>query len=124
MAPKESELLRRFAATLSDLKHGMEAANAHYAVIGGVAVVLNGYLRATVDLDALALFDFTRIEDFVVTLQQHGFEPRDPDAVTFARRNYVLKLIHRETGVPVDISFAFTPFEQEAIANARLAQLN
>lgn len=123
MAPNASEQLRRFAHVLSDLKTAIESVGGHYAVIGGVAVVLNGYTRYTVDLDAIAVFDFTRIEEFAATLQQHGFELRTADAVAFARRHYVLKLVHRETGVPVDIAFAFTPFEQETIANARLAHL-
>lgn len=123
MAPTEFEQPRQFAHVLSDLKSAMEAAGGQYAVIGGVAVVLSGYLRNTVDLDAIAVFDFTRIDEFAATLQQHGFELGIPDAVAFARRNYVLKLVHHETGVPVDIAFAFTPFEQEAIAKSRLVNL-
>ncbi len=109
--------------TLEDLKRCMEALGVPYAIIGGIAVVLNGYLRSTVDVDALAEIDFTRIEEFMQTVGYYGFEARVTDAVAFARRNYVLLLRHRETGLPVDLSFAFTPYEQEAISRAHIIDL-
>lgn len=116
-------MVSRFVRVLNDLKCCFDAVGGQYAIIGGVAVVLNGYLRNTVDVDALAVFDFTRLDNFLTTANTFGFEARQPDAVAFARRNYVLMLYHAETGLPVDISMALTPFEQEAIRRARQANL-
>lgn len=123
MASTESALDPRFVRVLRDLKRCFEAIEGQYAVIGGVAVVLNGYPRYTVDLDVLAMFDFTNLDDFLEMASAFGFEARIPDAVAFARRNYVFLLRHIETDLPVDIALAFTPFEQEIIRRANLVNI-
>jgi hypothetical protein len=44
--------------------------------------------------------------------------PRIDDAVAFAEQNQVLLFRHAETGIEVDISLAWLPFEEEAVAAA------
>lgn len=46
----------------------------------------------------------------------HEIHPRIDDALAFARRTQVLLLRHRPTGVNVDLSLAWLPFEEEALA--------
>ncbi len=49
---------------------------------------------------------------------RHGFEPRVADALEFARGSRVLLLVHRPTGIELDLSFAALPFERELIERA------
>ncbi len=118
MANREPSLAEGFVRALEDLKRCMDAFGVSYAIIGGVAVVLHGYLRSTVDVDAIAEIDFPHIDEFIQIANQYGFETRIQDAQKFAQQNYILLLRHRNTGLPLDISFAFTPYEQEAIGKA------
>lgn len=123
MATNEPAIQPEFLRVLSGLEHLIQATGGRLAVIGGVAVVLNGYLRNTVDVDAIVEIDFTHLENFISTASSFGFEARIPDAVEFARRYYVLQLRHLPTLLPVDLSLALTPFEREAISRGRTADL-
>jgi hypothetical protein len=51
-------------------------------------------------------------------LRAQRIEPRIPDALRFAEENLVLLLRHQSSGVDLDLSFAWTSFEHEAIATA------
>src|SRR4051794_24347623 len=53
-------------------------AGVRYVVVGGVAVVLHGYLRATADLDLVLGMDQRNIETALRTFDRLGFHPRAP----------------------------------------------
>jgi predicted nucleotidyltransferase len=53
-------------------------ANVRYVVVGGVAVVLHGYLRATADLDLVIGMDQQNIDAALRTLDRLRFHPRAP----------------------------------------------
>ena len=49
-------------------------------------------------------------------LGKFGIEERLTGAVAFARARQVLLVRHKATGVPIDVTLAWLPFEEEAIA--------
>lgn len=51
-------------------------------------------------------------------LSRAGIEPRIMDALAFAEESQVLLVRHRESGVDLDVSRAWLPFELEALAAA------
>jgi hypothetical protein len=53
-------------------------AGVRYVVVGGVAVVLHGYLRATADLDLVLGMDRLNVEAALSTFDRLGFHPRAP----------------------------------------------
>ena len=59
------------------------------------------------------------IEDLFAALSDEGFTARVPDACDLARRAHVLLVRHEPSSIPVDISLAWLPFEEEALAYAR-----
>ena len=72
----------------------LHRADVRYIVVGGVAVVLHGYLRTTADLDIVIKMEPENIIRAVRTLQGSGWRPHAPvDAETFAdpriRRTWV-----------------------------------
>ena len=111
---RESE----FLVALYDLVQLLQGTRRSGVLIGGVAVGLLGYSRATADIDMIIEGTGIDLTDFLEQARTAGFEPRVADALEFARRTYVVPLKHTATGVPIDLSLAFTPFEHEAIANA------
>jgi hypothetical protein len=56
---------------------GLSNAGVRYLIVGGVAVVLHGYLRATADLDLIGL-DRPNVEAALRTFEGMGFQPRAP----------------------------------------------
>ncbi|HTL32115.1 MAG TPA: nucleotidyltransferase [Kofleriaceae bacterium] len=88
------------------------------AIIGGIAVIARGVPRLTRDIDvAIAGQDISAI-DLAAELSEAGIVPRITDAVAFAEENQVLLARHSDSGVDIDVSRAWLPFELEALAAA------
>ena len=87
-------------------------------IIGGMAAVARGVPRLTRDIDATIEAEGLDVDGALVLLRQHGFEPRIEHAAEFARQRLVLLLRHRPSGVDLDLSLAWLPFEREALTRA------
>jgi len=103
---------------------GLEASARPSMIIGGIAVIARGVPRLTRDIDATIAGGGTDLSDLVTVLRRHDIAPRIEDAVQFARQNHVLLLRHTPTGIDVDLSLAWLPFELEAIAASELIPLH
>ncbi|MGH9256836.1 MAG: hypothetical protein ACRD3C_19925 [Vicinamibacterales bacterium] len=91
--------------------HGRSA-----CLIGGLVVSRWGEPRATKDVDATVLVDFTE-EAAVLDLLLSRFASRDPDPVRRAELGR-LALLSASNGVDLDVSFAAFPFELEVLERA------
>lgn len=56
----------------------LERAGVRYLVVGGVAVVLHGYLRTTIDLDLVLQLERDNVERALSALADLGFQPQVP----------------------------------------------
>jgi hypothetical protein len=63
-----------------DVYAALEAADVRYVVVGGMAVVLSGHVRATVDLDVVVDLNPEPALRAMRALQQLGLQPRVPVA--------------------------------------------
>ena len=112
------DVLSPLLSALRDLVAWSQKEHIRSVIIGGVAASLLGRPRLTRDIDAVVLLDSKRWEKFLTVGQQFGFEPRIQDPLIFARKNRILLVNHKPTGIDVDISLGALPFEEEAIDRA------
>ncbi len=56
----------------------LERARVRYLVVGGVAVVLHGYLRTTLALDLVLQLEQANVERALEALAELGFQPQAP----------------------------------------------
>ena len=84
-------------------------------LIGGIAVIARGVPRTTRDVDATVSADMRQLDNVLRTFEEHDLAPRIDDARAFVQANQVLLLRHEPSGVDVDVSIAWLPFELEAI---------
>lgn len=56
----------------------LSEAGTRYLVVGGVAVVLHGYLRATADLDLVIELEPENLQKALELFEREGFHPRPP----------------------------------------------
>lgn len=120
--PKRKRNERLLEEALEALTRALTASRAPWMVIGGIAVIARGVRRFTTDIDATVRGDAARPDELLQTLRAHGIEPRIDDALAFAEANLVLLVRHRSTGVDLDVSFAWTAFEHEAIATSTMTK--
>ena len=88
-----------------------------YALVGGLAVVLQGYDRYTRDVDALVWNLDDHLEQFVELSNIRGLRlaPSATPAAALSAR--ILHLVSGE-GTAVDVLLGFLPFEREIIDRA------
>lgn len=118
----------RIEQVLSALTEG----NVRYLVVGGVAVVLHGHLRTTLDLDLVLHLEHENLERALAVLDGLGFQPRVPVPLrSFADVNArelwareknmtVFSIWHPDhPGFAIDL-FIREPFDFEAAYNRAL----
>ena len=74
-----------------DIFKALNKARVGYAVAGGVAVVLHGYLRFTADLDLVIDLKKKNAEKFFVILQKLGYNPK----IAVNKEEFASKTIRR-----------------------------
>lgn len=72
-----------------------------YLVVGGVAVVLHGYLRTTADLDLIIQLERDNALRAIRALQDHHYRPRAPVAAEEFAEQQVREQWIREKGLAV-----------------------
>ena len=87
-----------------------------FCVIGGLAVIRWGRPRTTADVDISLLSGFGAEETYVDALLDR-FPKRVPNARQFALESRVV-LVEASNGVPLDITLAGVPYEEEVISRA------
>lgn len=86
---------------IEDILDALNQARVRYLVVGGVAVVLHGYLRTTADLDLIIQLDRDNVLRAIRALQDHHYRPRAPvSAEDFAEQQAREQWI-REKGLAV-----------------------
>ena len=90
-------------------------------IIGGVAVIALGVARYTVDIDATIQGRSSDSERVLKVFAQHDIRPRIAGASEFARARQVVLARHHASGVSIDASLAWLPFEEEAIQFSQAA---
>lgn len=92
-----------------------EAQGWRFCFIGGVALQRWGEPRLTKDVDAI-LYTGLRGEDRFAAELMAAFKPRVDDLLGFINQNRVALLqMSKRPHVPVDVSFAGLPYEEEVI---------
>lgn len=109
---------------LRDLATALEASARPGMIIGGIAVIARGVVRLTKDIDATVVGGDTDLDALVAALAPYSITPRIANAVSFAQESHVLLLRHAPSGVDVDLTLAWLPFELDAIAAAEVALLH
>jgi predicted nucleotidyltransferase len=103
---------------LADVAKVIDAHEHRAAVIGGIAVIARGVQRLTRDIDIAIVGADQSCAALADELQRHGIAPRIADAIAFAEESQVLLMRHVVSGVDIDVSRAWLPFEIEALAAA------
>lgn len=112
-----------FENVLEDLLRWFKSSAGEFLIIGGIAVSLLTRPRTTQDIDVLSLLDESQWDSFLKKGAQFGFEARITDALIFAQKNRVLLLRHKKSGVNIDISFGYLPFEEESLKRKTLHKM-
>ena len=116
--PADAPLKPAIGTAVQAVAVALSALPAPSMIIGGIAVIARGVPRLTRDVDATIAGDRLDLPPLLATFGAHHILPRIADAAAFAAANHVVLLRHEPSGVDVDLSVAWLPFELEALAAA------
>jgi hypothetical protein len=94
----------------------LERAGVPYMVIGGIANLVWGEPRATLDIDVTVLVDAAGLDGFIERLGRE-YRVLVPDPSRFVRDTRVLP-VEDGSGVRIDVLFGLLSFEEEAVRRA------
>ncbi len=114
---------RALLEALAALARALDRIGAPYMLIGGLAVIARGVIRHTDDADATVWASRTDVQSLLAALADEGIVGRIPDVLAFAETSQVLLLVHEASRTPMELSLAWLPFEEEAIARAERLDL-
>ncbi len=92
---------RSMVGEIESILDALNRAGVRYLVVGGVAVVLHGYLRTTADLDLIIQLDRDNVLRAIHALQDHHYRPRAPIAAEKFAEQDVREQWIREKGLAV-----------------------
>ena len=110
--------MSRLEDALLAMAQFLERHHVPYMVVGGVANVVWGIPRTTLDVDITIQVAEEDVEKLIHSLAQ-VFRARISDPVSFVKQTRVLPLVTKD-GVQVDLIFSQLPYEEEAIRRAAL----
>ena len=105
------------ADLLADLAGAFDALGISWYLFGAQAAIVYGVARLTADVDVTVRAPAAATNEWLAPLERHGFDPRfsDPDFIAQTR---VLPVVHRATGLPVDIVIAGPGLEEVFLQRA------
>jgi len=105
------------ADLLADLAGAFDALGISWYLFGAQAAIVYGVARLTADVDVTIRAPATPTAEWLAGLERHGFERRFVDPA-FIEQTRVLPVVHRSTGLPVDIVLAGPGLEEEFLRRA------
>ena len=108
---------------IAALTQALDECHSPAMLIDGIAVIARGIPRHTDDVDGTIAAEGVDLEGLVRILANHQIKPRVLDAIQFARQHQVLLLVHEPSATEIELSLAWLPFEQEALARAERLDL-
>lgn len=94
----------------------LERLRVPYMIVGGIANLIWGEPRATIDIDVTVLVPGERLDGFIADVRAE-FEILVSDATAFVHDTRVLP-IAAPSGVRIDLIFGLLPFEEDAVRRA------
>jgi hypothetical protein len=105
------------AELLADLGRAFDALGISWYLFGAQAAIVYGVARLTADVDVTVRAPDSPTDEWLSTLEEHGFARRFADPA-FLAQSRVVPVVHEATGLPVDIVLAGPGLEDEFLDRA------
>lgn len=106
------------AEVLAALQRALDGAGLRWFLFGAQAAILYGVARLSADVDITVELGSRPNRELVDVLAAGGFDLAVADADGFVEATRVMPLVHRASGVPVDVVLAGPGLEEQFLARA------
>ena len=84
---------------IAELLQSLADAHIDYVLVGGLAVQLHGFLRATVDIDLVLAMNDENLDRFIMVAKQFGLQPVIPVPIDALKNAQQIDKWHQEKGM-------------------------
>lgn len=84
---------------IAELLQSLSDAQVQYVLVGGLAVQLHGFLRATIDIDLVLAMNDENLARFIGVVKQYGLVPVIPVPIESLANAGQIEQWHREKGM-------------------------
>lgn len=84
---------------IAELLQSLADAQVQYVLVGGLAVQLHGFLRATFDIDLVLAMNDANLARFIQVAKDYGLKPGIPVPIESLRNADQIEQWHREKGM-------------------------
>lgn len=84
---------------IAELLQSLSDARVEYVLVGGLAVQLHGFMRATFDIDLVLAMDEANLERFIGVANACGLQPNIPVPIDVLKDSSQIEQWHREKGM-------------------------
>ncbi len=92
--------------------------NIPYMIIGGQAVLVHGEPRLTKDIDVTLGIGVDELRRIEAVIREMDLKYLVPEVEEFVKETMVLPVVDKESGIRIDFTFSFSPYERQAIERA------
>lgn len=91
-----------------------------YVIVGGVAVIVYGYTRATEDVDLIVDHEALDVKEFCKYLREHQFLADEQDLLAAIKERSHVTILHRKGLLRIDMKGSYTISDRDTLQNAIL----
>ena len=110
--------------TIADIVDLLNERVIPFALIGGLAVMVRGETRVTVDVDIVAGIDVDKALELLAMLGTSLFMPLFDDVEEIITTAFIMPLRHKNTQVKVDLAIGLSGFERQLIKRATKVEMS
>jgi len=103
---------------LSRLEMIFKATNLKHVIVGGIAVIHYGHVRATQDIDIIIEDDYSKITQFIGLLKSYEFDVLDEQFKLAYQEKTNISIFDKKSFLRLDIKVANRKQELEVLKNA------
>ena len=112
-----------FEIFIKNVLKSLNECNVDYVIIGGLAAILYGRPRTTVDVDAIVILNQDEVENFNKIFKENGFE-LNPDEIAEAfREKSHVSIFLKNSPFRVDVKGVYSRLDENSLRNKRKIEL-
>jgi ribosomal protein S8 len=111
----------RFETFIKKVLEVLERAKVKYVIVGGVAAILYGRPRTTVDLDVLVLVK--EIEKFCELLKKEGFEVEKEEFEKSLKDKTHITIFHKKSPFRIDLKGLYSSLDEASLKRRRRVKI-
>lgn len=111
--------MAEFLDILTRLIHALKKSELKYVIVGGLAAIIRGRPRTTMDIDLIIEENLVKVKIFLNHLKKNNFDVMDEQILIAFNEKTNATIFDKNSVIRLDLKIAYNKDEQEVLAQAQ-----